>query len=213
MYYIRLEQGLLTEVEDAVAQFVETYPAIPAWPFVQAQMHVELGRLEPARAVFEAVAEPGFDALPRDANWLIAMTLLAEVCAALGDVSSARELYALLEPYAGRNVVVGRAASCNGSASRLLGILAGTLGRWGVAERHFADAVTMHERMRARPWLARTQLAWGGMLLARGEEGDLQRARERLAEAIVEADALGMAAVAERARALVAGGEGVRPGA
>ena len=35
----------------------------------------------------------------------------------------------------------------------------------------------------------------------------------RLAEAIVEADALGMVAVAERARALVAGGEGVRPGA
>ena len=31
------------------------------------------------------------------------------------------ELYRLLEPYAGRNVVVGRNATCNGSASRLLG--------------------------------------------------------------------------------------------
>ena len=78
-----------------------------------------------------AVAEPGFDALPRDANWLIAVTLLAEVCGAMGDGDRARELYALLEPYAGRNVVVGRAATCNGSASRLLGILAGDAARVG----------------------------------------------------------------------------------
>jgi hypothetical protein len=48
------------------------------------------------------------------------------------------------------------------------------------------------------------------MLLARGEPGDEAAARERLAEAIVIADALGMVVLAERARALVAGGEGVR---
>jgi hypothetical protein len=40
------------------------------------------------------------------------------------------------------------------------------------------------------------------MLLARGEDA---AARERLAEAVVIADALGMVAVAARARALVAG--------
>jgi DNA-binding SARP family transcriptional activator/tetratricopeptide (TPR) repeat protein len=210
MFNIRREQGRLGEVEGAVAQFIEMYPAIPAWRCCQALMHVELGRPEEAREAFESVASAGFDALPRDANWLIAVTLLAEVCGSLGDADRAGDLLALLAPHGGRNVLVGRAASCNGSASRLLGILATVLGQWEEAERWFAEALEMHVRMGARPWLARTELAWAEMLLARGESGDDVAARQRLAEAIVLADALGMVAVAERARALVTGGEPVR---
>ena len=128
------------------------------------------------------------------------------MCGALGDAERAEALYALLEPYARRNVVVGRAATCNGSASRLLGILAAAMGRWEPAERHFADALAMHERMESRPWRARTLLAWAEMLQARRARGDKARARELLADVVVEADALGMAAVAERARALVPAG-------
>ena len=210
MFNLRREQGRLGEVETAVARFIELYPAIPAWRCTQALMHVELGRLEQAREVFEAIAEPGFDALPRDANWLIALTVLAEVCATLGDAERARELYALLAPHGGRNVIVGRAATCNGCASRLLGMLAGVLGEWDEAERRFFEAREMHIRMGARPWLARTELAWAEMLLARADPGDDVAARERLAEAIVIADALGMVVLAERARALVAGGEPLR---
>ena len=52
------------------------------------------------------------------------MTLLAAVCGRLGDDARAAELYDLLSPFAGRNVIVGRAATCNGSVSRHLGILA-----------------------------------------------------------------------------------------
>ena len=40
----------------------------------------------------------GLRPLPRDANWLIAVTLLAEVCGALGDAARAGELYRMLEP-------------------------------------------------------------------------------------------------------------------
>ena len=207
MFNIRREQGRLGEVEAAVANFIEMYPAIPAWRCCQALMHIELGRHDEAREAFESVAAAGFDALPRDANFLIAVTLLAEVCGALGDADRAAELYPLLAPHGGRNVLVGRAASCNGSASRLLGILAGVLGQWEEAERSFAEALEMHVRMGARPWVARTELAWAEMLLARGGPGDEAAARARLAEAIVLADALGMVALAERARALVAGGE------
>jgi tetratricopeptide (TPR) repeat protein len=165
-------------------------------------MHLELGREDAAREEFESLARAGFDALPRDAQWLIAMTLLAEVCGRLGDAARAAELYAPLVPYAGRNVLVGRASTCNGSASRHLGILAAAQGEWERAERHFADALAMHEAMGARPFVARTQVSWAEMELARGEGA---RARERLAEAIVTADALGMRALGERARTLVAG--------
>jgi hypothetical protein len=60
--------------------------------------------------------------------------------------------------------------------------------------------------MGARPWTAHTQLAVAEMLLARRQPGDEAAARERLADAILLADALGMAALAERARSLVPAG-------
>ena len=201
MFNIRREQGRLGEAEEAVRGFIELYPAVPAWRCALAVMLLELGRDDEARAEFDAIAAAGFDALPRDAQWLIATTLLAEVCGRLGDAAHAAELYERLAPYAGRNVVVGRAATFNGSASRPLGMLATVLGDFAAAERHFADALALHEAMGARPFTARTQLAWAELELARG---DVHRARELLADAIVTADALGMVAVAERARGLVA---------
>ena len=80
----------------------------------------------------------------------------------------------LLEPYAGRNVVVGRNATCNGSASRLLGVLAAAARASGtLAERHFDEAQAMHAAMGARP-LAR---AHAGLL--RGAAAGAPRAGRR----------------------------------
>jgi tetratricopeptide (TPR) repeat protein len=206
MFNIRREQGRLAEVEPAVRRFVERYPALLAWRAGLGLLLVELGRADEARDEFETLAARGFDDLPRDANWLIAVTLLAEVCGALADGARAESLYRLLEPYAGRNVVVGRAATCNGAAARLLGILAAAMHSWETAERHFISALEMHERMGARPWVARTQLAYAEMLLTRRQRGDKARARELLADAVLIADALGMGVVAQRARDLVPAG-------
>jgi tetratricopeptide (TPR) repeat protein len=203
IFNIRREQGRIGEIEDAVRRFIELYPAIPAWRAGLALLLAELGRMDEAREEFDGLSGA---ALPRDANWLIGVTLLAEVCGILRDAARAEALYEMLAPYAGRNVVVGRAATCNGSASRLLGMLAAAMRRWDEADAHFADAMEMHERMGARPWRARTAVAWATMLLARRARGDKARARELLAEAVLEADALGMSVVAERARALVPAG-------
>ena len=204
MFNIRREQGRLGEVEDAVARFIAMYPAVPAWRCSLALLHLELGREDAARAEFGALAEQGFGTLPLDANWLIAITLLAEVCGRVGDAPRAAELYAALAPYAGRNVVVGRAATCNGSASRPLGMLAAAQGEWARAERHFADALAMHVAMGARPFAARTQLAWAEMELARGRG---EAAAERLQAAVAIADELGMVSVGVRARALLVSAE------
>jgi DNA-binding SARP family transcriptional activator len=203
IFNIRREQGRLAEIEDAVRRFIELYPAIPAWRTALALLLVETGREDEARAELEAI---DVAALPHDANWLIATTLLAEVCGELGDARRAEELYDALLPYERRIVVVGRAATCNGAAARLLGLLATAMKRWDAAERHFEDAMLMHERIGSRPWRARTAVAWAAMLLARRAKGDKARARELLADAIVEADALGMPVLAERARTLVPAG-------
>jgi hypothetical protein len=206
IFNIRREQGRLAEVEPAVRRFIDLYPALVAWRAGLALLLMEVDRVDEARAEFELLAA---EDMPRDANWLIGVTLLAEVCGELGDGARAEGLYSLLEPYAGRNVLVGRAATCNGSASRLLGILAGSMRAWELAEGHFIDAMTMHEHMDARPWTARTQLAYAEMLLARRRRGDGARARELLADAVSTADALGMAVVAARARTLAAEGVAV----
>jgi DNA-binding SARP family transcriptional activator len=203
MFNIRREQGRLAEVEGAVRGFIELYPAIPAWRGALALLLVELGRADEAREVFEQVAQGGFSAVPRDGNWLIAITLMAEVCGALGDAERAEQLYRLLAPYSGRNVLVGRNATCNGSASRLLGSLAAARGEYDLAERHYDEAQRMHVDMGARPWHARTQVSYAEMLLARRRPGDVERATEMLAGAILVADALGMVVLAERARRLV----------
>ena len=42
---------------------------------------------------------------------------------------------------------------------------------------HFISALAMHEEMGAKPWVARTQLAYAEMLLARRQRGDKARAR------------------------------------
>ena len=205
LFLTRRVQGRLEEVEEGVRGFIALYPAIPAWRGVLALLLLETGRAEDARAAFEGCLAGGVDALPRDANWLIAVTLLAEVCGGLGDEVRAAELHRELLPYAGRNVVVGRGASCNGSASRLLGILAATVGDRTAAEAHFADAHEMHRRMGARTWTAYTLVAEAEALLRLGEDpADDDRARGLLADAVGLCDQLGMPALRERARGLVA---------
>ena len=90
---------------------------------------------------------------------------MAEVCGAQADAGRAEELYNLLEPYAGNNVVVGRNATNYGNASRLLGLLAATRGKDELAEGHYARAQEMHAKMGAKPMFARTQVSWAELLL------------------------------------------------
>ena len=61
----------------------------------------------------------------------------------------------------------------------------------------------MHAAMGAKPWHARTQVSYAELLLARRGAGDVERATEMLADAILVADALGMVVLAEKARRLV----------
>ena len=65
----------------------------------------------------------------------------------------------------------------------------------------------MHSRMRARPWVARTQHDYAKMLLARDEPGDRDKARVLLEEAGAVARELGMKSLEERTGALKAGGD------
>jgi tetratricopeptide (TPR) repeat protein len=204
MFVLRGEQGRLHEVEDGVKTFVERYPMMPGWRAGLAYAYSELGRSMEARREFEHLAAKGLQAIARDPDWLIAVVLLAQVCAFLNDTERAGELYDLLLPYRGRNVVLADMAASLGSASRSLGTLAATMGRWDEAVRHFEDALAMNVQMAARPYVAHTQREYATMLLKRDQPGDRGRAHTLLAQAIAAYETLGMSSYRERAAALLA---------
>jgi predicted ATPase len=202
LFTLRREQGRLGELEPALTGFATQFAALPIWRCSVAVFHCEQGNYEAARREFDSLAARDFAALLPDANRPPALALLAEACNMLGDAQRAALLYQLLLPYAARNIVVATSAICYGPAARYLGLLATTLARWADAERHFADALTMNERMGAKPWIAHAQHDYARMLLARGQAGDHQKAKELLDHALATAQELKMKNLVEKVEPL-----------
>jgi ATP/maltotriose-dependent transcriptional regulator MalT len=198
MFTLRREQGRLDEVALLVRHFVRTTLQGNTWRPGLALMHVELGQLDAARGQFDLLATDGFRSLVRDGVWVASVAYLAQVCCALGDAGRAHALYALLQPYSGRNLLAGTSIACFGAADALLGSLCATMKRWAEAERHFAAAIAMNERQGARPALAHTRHQYASMLLARQGPADRQTAADLLDAAAREAAGLGMRALAAR---------------
>ena len=154
-------------------------------------MYTELGLTDKARTVFEELAANEFMGIQQDGVWAASITFLVEVCASLGDRDRAEILYRVLSPYAPFAVVASEWASF-GAASRFLGQLAATMGRWQQAESHFDQALAMNARMGAKPWLAHTQFQYARMLLSRPGPANVERARVLLDDAWTGARQLGM---------------------
>ncbi|HUA72286.1 MAG TPA: AAA family ATPase [Solirubrobacteraceae bacterium] len=189
---IRRDQGRMGELEAAARKMVEENPARPAWRAALATLLAEDGRLDEAREEFSRLAAGDFDDIPRDLDWLIAIVLLSDVCADLGDADRAKLLYTNLEPYADVNVVIGLAAVCLGSAANFLGRLAATMGRTYDARRHFKRALEANAALGAPACLARTQVEYARAL------GPGPMADELLADAGRVAADLGLGAVARK---------------
>ncbi|HEY1275240.1 MAG TPA: AAA family ATPase [Thermoleophilaceae bacterium] len=198
-FILRREQGRLPEMEETVGSFVTRFPGLPAWRCFLAALRAETGRPDEARAEIARLAPERFAAVPRDGNWLVALSLLSEACAATGYAKAAEALYAVLVPHARRHVVVGAGAAYFGLVAHHAGMAAATAGRHEEALAHFREALAEHERATARPWLARTQVEYGAALLAAGAvaqaEGPLRQGFETARE-------LGMPRTAKRAEML-----------
>jgi DNA-binding SARP family transcriptional activator/tetratricopeptide (TPR) repeat protein len=199
---IRREQGRMGELEQAAHRLVADNPGRPAWRAALANLLCEEGRLAEAEEEFERLAADDFEDVPRDLDWMIAMTLLSDVCADLGDARRAALLYAMLEPYADVNVVIGFAAVCLGSAASFLGKLAATMGEPELAAQHFERALAINRELPAPACLARTQVDYARAILAVGGEPPDPRADELLEAASRTAAELGLRAVARKVERL-----------
>jgi tetratricopeptide (TPR) repeat protein len=189
---LRREQGRAHELEPAIRAFVDAYPQIPGWRVALAWIRAQAGDRADAARLFADLAIEKFSGVPRDATWLTAMTILAEICALLGEEPSAAVLSELLAPYQDRCAVVTFGFAWLGSVAHYLGLLAATQGKLDVAASLFEQAIQVNRRAGARPWLARTQYNYARMLLTRGTAADREPGASLLAEARRTAEELGM---------------------
>ena len=198
LFALRREQGRLDELEETVKGAAHTHRTYPVWRCVLADLYVELGREDEARAEFERFAADDFTELPFNEEWLLGMTLLADVSAALDDVPRSVRLYELLLPYRELHAV-GQPEISFGASARALGKLAATAGGFEQATRHFEAAIQLNQRSGARPWTAHARHDYARMLIARG---DHQKAHQQLAQALATYRELGMHYWADSALAL-----------
>jgi tetratricopeptide (TPR) repeat protein len=189
---LRNNQGRNAELTDVMRANVESQPHIPAWRAALARLYAETGQLAEAREQVDILRADGFDH-PLNWAWCSYMVTLSEAVCELQDRSAAAVLYERLHPLAGQLYVLVGLIVCGGSYALYCGMLAACLGRWDDAERHFADALAMNERLGARPFVVRTRRAWAGMLLDRAAPGDAARARDLIAAGLAEAEPLGVA--------------------
>jgi tetratricopeptide (TPR) repeat protein len=211
LLWLRREQGRIGELARfAHAQPVDSrFPMLAVFRATIALLNAEEGLLEEARAELERFAANQLADLPRDFTYLYGLAVLGELCAAVGDSESAAIVYDALAPFADRYVVLFMGTVFLGSASRYLGLLAATMGRWEDAESHFAEAAARNQRIGARLWVAHTQLDWARMLHAQGGEDASARCLELLHPCLAAAAELRLKNLEERAKALAAE---LRPG-
>ena len=164
-------------------------------------VYAETGRPDDALRILRELSADGFLRILRGGT-STAFAYLAEIACAVGDRGWAGKLYDRLLPYSGLAAFSGMGAHCSGAVDRYLGQLAATLGRFGVAERHYDAALHLETGLRSPPLLARTRHWYGRMLLDRNGPGDAERARALLTSAVETAELLGMTRLAVQASAL-----------
>ncbi|HSY37937.1 MAG TPA: hypothetical protein VLA79_00375, partial [Polyangia bacterium] len=180
----------------------------PFWQSLQSiVIRARLEQEDQVRLQMDLLPEGSLSALDN----LFPTLFAAEAAALVGPRALAEDLYVRLQGLSGECSVLGMSyLSWEGPWARLLGLLAAYLGRWEAAWAHFEEARTLCRRLRARPYLARTEYEYGRALLARDAAGsagapdDRQRARALLTSAREVAVELGMPGLVRLAGARLA---------
>src|SRR5690606_9658179 len=145
------------------------------WRVLQAWVELGAGDVETARALLAdcpldelAEADPGY-------LWTYGTVGAAVVSSTVGDRRWAEAARHALDPYSGRNCVLGYAAYL-GAVDHHLGCVEVTLGRLDDAVGHLEAALERHRTIGARPWAALSAAWLANALVARGGPDDAGRA-------------------------------------
>ena len=140
---IRIAQGRLRELVEAVEHYTLEFPELAPWRAGLPIAYIAAERFDEATAELERAMD-GLGDIPEDFFWLAAVILLADASAQLGHRESADVLYETLAPYAGTMVQLGYAGSL-GPVSRRLGLLAAVRGDRDEAVAHLESTLAAME--------------------------------------------------------------------
>ncbi len=185
----------LGRIDDNLIQGISNVAALPrfnVWRSALALAYAQLNRREEALVELAAFTQDGFAAIPKDALWSTALSMLSQVVARVDAVEYARPLYDLQLPYADCNCLMGGGVLCLGPTSQFLGMLATTLGEPDRALAHLEAALERSVDLGSPPNEARVKVQMVRALLMRGLDGDRLRAGSLLEESLEIAAELGM---------------------
>ena len=190
----------MSELAPLIEDMATNAPNISRWLFrsLIAKAHVEGDRIDSAQVLLQDFAAAGFE-MPLDQIWLTGMVDFAEAAIECRETAFARPLFERLEPW--HTQVPATGGSSLAPVSHYLGGLAWVLGRYDHADAYFDQALDIGRRMRAKFFIAQTELRWGQMLSERRSPGDLDRARTLLSSALAAASAYGYGTLQRRAAA------------
>jgi hypothetical protein len=157
-----LSSGIARQAGDraAVAEEAALYEAFGTGEAVlsiaaeAAGLWLAAGRGDRARSLLHELAGGGLATVPRDVDWLLTVTRLAEVASGTGEPTFAAEAVELLAPYAGRGVVNAGAAAFLGVVDDVLAGALRLLERGDEAEAARSAAAACYRRVGAIWWLA-----------------------------------------------------------
>jgi hypothetical protein len=195
----REQQGLLTDLDAEVSRLTEVQPEGLLPLVLQARLHCAASRPQAAREIFDRMKADGFRYIPRDHAWFEMVIHLSAIACELSDAGAARALYEMLSPYAGQNTF--SPVGSFGPVDRALAWLAATMARFDDANRHFMAAAELCGQLRAPGWAVCVRMSWAKMLRA-GQAPDRERSLTLAAQALADAETLGLTGLATELRLL-----------
>lgn len=195
----RREQGRLGQIVEGWSGFLAAHPGAASADATVAFALLETGDVDGAASRLENAARAGFDVMPADAGWPMAVGMWSEVAATVADRESAVTLHRLCEPMDGLSVATGGIVL--GPAARHLARLEIVLDRPEDADRHFAEAIEQSRELGSPLWIARCCLDWAEALADRGEK---VRDRELVDEANAAMGSLALPRLQEQSASLEA---------
>jgi hypothetical protein len=194
---IRRDQGRHAELIEPLRKLADSLPHLPVWRVALAGLYCETDQLDEARAQIDMLASFDFR-IPLSWTWPSTVINIAQVCDDLRDQKVASIYYPQLRPVSAQVGVTGLGLLCYGSLALPCGQFAACLQKWTEAEGYFQEAITMNERIGARPYLVRSRRAYASMLIDRNGPGDQVRATELVEAGYPEAEHFGMKREVER---------------
>jgi tetratricopeptide (TPR) repeat protein len=191
---VRTEQDRLDELIEPLARQLEHNPALRLLRLTRGFVLAETGNVNEAAAVLADLAQDGFR-FDFDRTRAFNLARCADIALRVGDLDAAPKLYEASLEYR-RQFATPAGIASRGSIELNLGRLAGALGRYDDAEAHLEAALAAHRAFRAPLLEARTYLALGEVLAARG---DGEPARDALDAALSIARSHGSTAVVREA--------------